>query len=47
MRIEGQSSNVEDRRGQSFGGRGLIGGGIGTLVLVVVGFDKGGTQSRD
>ena len=37
MRIEGQSSNVEDRRGTSFGGRGLIGGGIGTLVLVVVG----------
>ncbi len=37
MRIEGQSSNVEDRRGQSIGGRGLIGGGIGTLVLVVVG----------
>ena len=37
MRIEGQSSNVEDRRGQSVGGRGLIGGGIGTLVLVVVG----------
>ena len=37
MRIEGQSSNVEDRRGQSFGRRGLIGGGIGTLVLVVVG----------
>src|SRR5215203_782614 len=37
MRIEGQSSNVEDRRGQSFGGRGLIGGGIGTLVLVVIG----------
>jgi predicted metalloprotease len=35
MRIEGQSSNVEDRRG--FGGRGLIGGGIGTVVLVVVG----------
>jgi uncharacterized protein len=35
MRIEGQSSNVEDRRG--FGGRGLIGGGIGTLVLIVVG----------
>jgi len=37
MRIEGQSSNVEDRRGQSFGGRGLVGGGIGTVVLVVVG----------
>ena len=37
MRIEGPgSSNVEDRRGQGFGGRGLIGGGIGTLVLVVV-----------
>lgn len=35
MRIEGQSSNVEDRRG--FGSRGLVGGGIGTLVLVVVG----------
>ena len=38
MRIEGPgSSNVEDRRGMRFGGRGLIGGGIGTLVLVVVG----------
>jgi hypothetical protein len=38
MRIEGPgSSNVEDRRGRGFGGRGLIGGGIGTLVLVVVG----------
>ena len=35
MRIEGQSSNVEDRRGLGRGG--LIGGGIGTLVLVVVG----------
>ena len=38
MRTDGQgSSNVEDRRGQRFGGRGLIGGGIGTLVLVVIG----------
>jgi predicted metalloprotease len=38
MRTEGEgSSNVEDRRGQRFGGRGLIGGGIGTLVLVVIG----------
>ncbi|HET9023528.1 MAG TPA: neutral zinc metallopeptidase [Burkholderiaceae bacterium] len=38
MRTEGPgSSNVEDRRGQGFGGRGLIGGGIGTLVLVVIG----------
>jgi predicted metalloprotease len=38
MRTDGPgSSNVEDRRGQRFGGRGLIGGGIGTLVLVVIG----------
>jgi predicted metalloprotease len=38
MRKEGPgSSNVEDRRGQRFGGRGLIGGGIGTIVLVVIG----------
>jgi predicted metalloprotease len=38
MRTEGPgSSNVEDRRGQRFSGRGLIGGGIGTLVLVVIG----------
>ena len=38
MRTEGPgSSNVEDRRGQRFGGRGLIGGGLGTLVLVVIG----------
>jgi uncharacterized protein len=38
MRTEGPgSSNVEDRRGQRFGGRGLIGGGIGTIVLVVIG----------
>jgi uncharacterized protein len=38
MRTEGPgSSNVEDRRGQRFGRGGLIGGGIGTLVLVVVG----------
>jgi predicted metalloprotease len=38
MRTEGEgSSNVEDRRGMGIGGRGLIGGGIGTVVLVVVG----------
>jgi hypothetical protein len=38
MRTEGPgSSNVEDHRGQRLGGRGLIGGGIGTLVLVVIG----------
>jgi uncharacterized protein len=38
MRTEGPgSSNVEDRRGQGAGGRGLIGGGIGAILLVVVG----------
>jgi uncharacterized protein len=36
MRTDGRgSSNVEDRRG--LGGRGVIGGGIGAVVLVVVG----------
>jgi predicted metalloprotease len=38
MRIEDQSSNVEDRRGQSFGGRrGIFGGGIGVIILVIIG----------
>jgi predicted metalloprotease len=37
MRTEGQSSNVEDRRGMSRGGRGLVGGGIGMIILVIVG----------
>jgi predicted metalloprotease len=37
MRTEGQSSNVEDRRGMSRGGRGIVGGGIGMIILVVVG----------
>jgi predicted metalloprotease len=38
MRIEGPgSSNVEDRRGMSMGGKGIVGGGIGMIVLVVVG----------
>jgi predicted metalloprotease len=38
MRTDGPgSSNVEDRRGQGAGGRGLIGGGIGAILLVVVG----------
>jgi predicted metalloprotease len=38
MRIENQSSNVEDRRGQSFGGRrGIMGGGIGVIILVIIG----------
>jgi hypothetical protein len=37
MRTEGQSSNVEDRRGMGRGGRGLVGGGIGMIILVVIG----------
>jgi uncharacterized protein len=38
MRTDGRgSSNVEDRRGRGMGGRGVIGGGIGAVVLVVVG----------
>lgn len=37
MRTEGQSSNVEDRRGMGRGGRGLVGGGLGMIILVVVG----------
>ena len=31
-----RSSNIEDRRGQRVGGRGLAGGGIGALVLALV-----------
>jgi uncharacterized protein len=37
MRTEGQSTNVEDRRGMGRGGRGLLGGGIGMIILVVIG----------
>jgi len=38
MRTDGpMSGNVEDRRGQSFGRRGVVGGGIGMVVLVIVG----------
>jgi predicted metalloprotease len=33
---ERRSENVEDERGRSFGGVGLVGGGIGTIVIVVV-----------
>lgn len=33
---ERESDNIEDRRGMSTGGRGLVGGGIGTLVLALV-----------
>lgn len=31
-----RSSNIEDRRGAGRGGRSLLGGGIGTIVLVLV-----------
>jgi predicted metalloprotease len=33
---ERRSDNVEDARGSSFGGIGLVGGGIGTVIIVVV-----------
>ena len=33
---ERRSENVEDERGRSFGGVGMVGGGIGTIVIVVV-----------
>src|SRR3954469_19178512 len=33
---ERRSENVEDERGRSFGGIGLAGGGIGTVVIVIV-----------
>ncbi len=33
---ERESDNIEDRRGMSTGGRGLVGGGIGTIVLALV-----------
>ncbi len=38
MRIddERESDNIEDRRGMSTGGKGLVGGGIGTLVIALV-----------
>jgi uncharacterized protein len=38
MRWKGrkESSNVEDRRGMSSGGKGLVGGGIGTIAIVLV-----------
>jgi uncharacterized protein len=35
-RGERESSNVEDRRGMSGGGRIAIGGGIGTLVIILI-----------
>jgi len=38
MRWKGrkESSNVEDRRGMSFKGKGMVGGGIGTIAIVLV-----------
>jgi uncharacterized protein len=38
MRWKGrkESSNVEDRRGLSFKGKGMVGGGIGTIAIVLV-----------
>ena len=38
MRWKGrkESSNVEDRRGMSPGGKGIVGGGIGTIAIVLV-----------
>jgi len=38
MRWKGrkESSNVEDRRGMSSGGKGIVGGGIGTIAIVLV-----------
>jgi predicted metalloprotease len=38
MRWKGrkESSNVEDRRGMSPGGKGMVGGGIGTIAIVIV-----------
>jgi len=35
-RGERESSNVEDRRGMSGGGRVAIGGGIGTLIIIII-----------
>ena len=38
MRWKGrrESSNVEDRRGMSPGGKGIVGGGIGTIAIILV-----------
>ena len=35
-RGERESSNVEDRRGMSGGGRIAVGGGLGTLVIIII-----------
>ncbi|CAA9892940.1 conserved hypothetical protein [Candidatus Methylobacter favarea] len=37
MREDGrESSNIEDRRGLRMGGRGIIGGGLGAIVMAVI-----------
>ena len=35
-RGERESGNVEDRRGMSGGGRVAVGGGIGTLIIIII-----------
>ena len=47
MLEDGESSNIEDRRGMGGGGRGLAlgGGGIGTLLLILVIWLCGGNPS--
>ena len=35
-RGERESGNVEDQRGMSGGGRVAIGGGLGTLVIIII-----------
>src|SRR5512138_808107 len=35
-RGERESDNIEDRRGMSGGGRVAIGGGLGTLIIIVI-----------
>ncbi len=47
MRTEGRrtSDNVEDRRGMSTGGRMAVGGGIGTVVIVLIVLLMGGDPS--
>ena len=43
-----RSDNIEDRRGMGLGGKGLVGGGIGTVVIARValfmGVDPGETK---
>ena len=45
-----RSDNIEDRRGTGIGGRGLVGGGIGTIVIALIalfmGFDPGAVLNQ-